>query len=71
MQDKLNIDDIIASLQTLNNSERARLQSALFELQNDLELHAALQQGLDDVRSGRVSSHNSVMKEINESIANQ
>jgi predicted transcriptional regulator len=62
---KLNIDDIIASLQNLDNSERRKLQNALFELQNDLDLKAAIQEGLADVKSGRVSSHDSVMKEIN------
>ncbi|MFI5136764.1 MAG: hypothetical protein ACHQIM_02985 [Sphingobacteriales bacterium] len=61
---KLNIDDIIASLQNLDNNERGRLQNALFELQNDLDLKAAIQEGLADVKSGRVSSHESVMKEI-------
>ena len=61
---KLNIDDIIASLQNLNNKERAKLQNALFELQNDLDLKEAIQEGLADVKSGRVSSHDSVMKEI-------
>lgn len=61
---KLNIDDIIASLQNLDNNERTRLQNALFELQNDLDLKEAIQEGLADVKSGRVSSHNSVMKEI-------
>jgi len=61
---KLNIDDIIASLQNLDNNERARLQNALFELQNDLDLKEAIQEGLADVKSGRVSSHASVMKEI-------
>jgi predicted transcriptional regulator len=61
---KLNIDDIIASLQDLDNNERGKLQNALFELQNDLDLKAAIQEGLADVKSGRVSSHESVMKEI-------
>ncbi len=55
---KLNIDDIIASLQNLDNNERTRLQNALFELQNDLDLKEAIQEGLADVKSGRVSSHN-------------
>jgi len=63
---KLNIDDIIASLQNLDNSERMRLQSALFELQNDLDLKEAIQEGLEDKKSGRVSSHDSIMKEIKE-----
>jgi len=62
---KLNIDDIIASLQNLDNSERAKLQNALFELQNDLDLKEAIQENLDDRKSGRVSSHDAVMKEIN------
>ncbi|MCR8557854.1 hypothetical protein KXD93_09390 [Mucilaginibacter sp. BJC16-A38] len=62
--EKLNIDDIIASLQTLDNHERARLQSALFDLQNDLDLKAVIRENLDDIRSGRVSSHQAVMNEI-------
>jgi len=61
---KLDIDQIISSLQNLDNKERARLQNALFELQNDLDLKEAIQEGLADVKSGRVSSHESVMKEI-------
>jgi predicted transcriptional regulator len=66
-QMKLNIDDIIDSLQSLDNSDRAKLQSALFELQNDLDLKAAIQEGLEDIKAGRVSAHEAVMKEINES----
>ncbi|WP_295672071.1 hypothetical protein [uncultured Mucilaginibacter sp.] len=65
--EKLNIDDIIASLQSLDNNERARLQSALFHLQNDLDLKEAINEGLDDIKNGRVSSHEAVMKEIKES----
>jgi len=63
---KLSVEDIIDSLQDLNNNERARLQNALFELQNDLDLKAAIQEGLADIRNGRVSSHEAVMKEIRE-----
>ncbi len=63
---KLSIDDIISSLQNLNNSERAKLQNALFELQNDLDLKEAIEESLDDIKSGRVSSHEAVMKEIKE-----
>ncbi len=59
---KLNIDDIISSLQNFDNNERKKLQNALFELQNDLELQQAIQEGLDDVKSGRVNSHEAVMK---------
>ena len=62
----LNIDDIIASLQDMDSNDRMRLQSALFELQNDLDLKEAISEGLEDIKSGRVSSHNSVMKEIKE-----
>ena len=64
VQVKLSIEDIIASLQNLDNIEREKLQNALFDLQNDLELREAIQEGLDDVKNGRVSSHESVMKEI-------
>jgi predicted transcriptional regulator len=51
----------------LDNGERTRLQNALFELQSDLDLKAAIQEGLEDIKSGRVSAHEAVMKEINES----
>jgi predicted transcriptional regulator len=64
VQVKLNIDDIIASLQNLDNTEREKLQNALFDLQNDLELREAIQEGLDDVKNGRVHSHDAIMKEI-------
>ena len=64
MQAKLNVDDIIASLQDLDNNERSRLQSALFELQSDLDLQKAIYEGLEDAKTGRVSAHDSVMKEI-------
>ncbi|HWZ03099.1 MAG TPA: hypothetical protein VNX40_05760 [Mucilaginibacter sp.] len=65
-KEKLNIDDIIASLQSLSNNDRARLQIALFDLQNDLDLKDAIKEGLDDIKNGRVSSHEAVMKEIKE-----
>jgi predicted transcriptional regulator len=65
-KEKLSFDDIISSLQDLDNNERAQLQNALFELQNDLDLKAAIQEGLEDVKHGRVSSHEAVMKEIKE-----
>ena len=63
-QEKLNVDDIIASLQDLTNAERSKLQIALFELQNDLDLKEAIQTGLDDVRYGRVSAHEAIIKDI-------
>jgi hypothetical protein len=66
MQEKLNVDHIIASIKTLDNEERARLQSALFELQSDLDLKDAITENLDDRKTGRVSSHDAVMKEIKE-----
>jgi hypothetical protein len=66
MQAKLSIDDILASLQCLDNNERSRLQSALVDLQSDLDLKEAIQENLDDIRNGRVSSHDAVMKEIKE-----
>lgn len=62
--EKLNIDDIIASLQSLNNKERARLQAALFDLQNDLDLQEVIKENLDDLKSGRVKAHQAVMNEI-------
>jgi predicted transcriptional regulator len=61
---KLSIDDIIAALPGLDNSERAKLHNALFELQNDLDLKEAIQEGLEDKKNGRVSSHEAVMAEI-------
>jgi predicted transcriptional regulator len=66
MQGKLNVDDIIASLQELNNNDRARLQDALTSLQSDLDLKDAINENLADIKTGRVSSHDSVMKEIKE-----
>ena len=62
----LNIDDIIASLQYMGSADRIKLQSALFEMQNDLDLKHAITENLDDIKSGRVSSHDAVMKEIKE-----
>ena len=63
-QAKLSVEDIIESLYDLDNIEREKLQKALFELQNDLELQNAIQEGLDDIKHGRVSSHEAIMKEI-------
>lgn len=70
MHEKLNVDDIIASLQNLNDNERAKLQGALYDLQSDLDLQKAIQEGLDDSKNGRVSSHDSIMKEIKEKYSN-
>jgi predicted transcriptional regulator len=69
MQAKLNVDDIIASLQGLDNNDRAKLQDALINLQSDLDLKAAISENLQDIKTGRVSAHDSVMKEIKKSIA--
>jgi len=66
MQEKLDIDYIIASLGSLDNNERARLQSALFDLQSDLDLKDAITENLDDIKTGRVSAHDAVMMEIKE-----
>jgi predicted transcriptional regulator len=63
---KLAFDDILASLPTLDNTERTKLQNALFDLQNDLDLHQAISEGLDDLKNGRVGSHDMVMSEIRE-----
>jgi len=49
----LNIDEIIAALPTLDGNDRIRLQSALFEFQNDLDLREALNENLDTIK-GRV-----------------
>jgi predicted transcriptional regulator len=64
VQVKLRIEDIIASLQDLNSMEREKLQNALTELQNDIELQDAIQEGLEDIKNGRASPHETVMKEI-------
>ena len=67
MQDEkimISVDEIIASLPDLTNNERTRLHNALFELQNDLDLKQAIEEGLDDQKNGRVSVHNAVMDEI-------
>jgi hypothetical protein len=61
---KMNINDIIAHLPNLNKRERTQLQTALFELQCDLDLKEAIQENLEDIKSGRVSSHAAVMNEI-------
>jgi len=60
----MNINDIIAALHTLNKTERTQLQNALFELQCDLDLKEAIQENLEDIKSGRVRSHEAVMNEI-------
>jgi predicted transcriptional regulator len=60
----MNINDIIEALHTLNKTERTQLQNALFELQCDLDLKEAIQENLEDIKSGRVSSHEAVMNEI-------
>jgi hypothetical protein len=61
---KLSFEDIIASLHNLNKVERIRLQTTLFELQSDLDLKEAILEGLADKRSGRVSSHDEILREI-------
>ncbi|MDB4918443.1 hypothetical protein [Mucilaginibacter sp.] len=64
LQVKLSVEDIIASLSDFDNSEIEKLQAALFELKNNLELQVAIDEGLNDVKNGRVSTHESVMSEI-------
>jgi predicted transcriptional regulator len=64
VQVKLSVEDIIASLSDFNNLEREKLQDALLGLKDNLELQAAIDEGLEDVRNGRVSTHESVMNEI-------
>jgi len=64
VQVKLSVEDIIASLQNLDLEERNKLQNALFELQDDIELEQAIQEGMEDIKNGRVSPHEAVMKEI-------
>jgi predicted transcriptional regulator len=64
VQVKLSVEDIIASLSDFNNLEREKLQDALLELKDNLELQAAIDEGLADVRNGRVSTHESVMSKI-------
>lgn len=60
----MNIDDIISHLPKFDYSERNKLQNALFDFQNDLDLKDAIQENLADIRSGRNSSHEAVMREI-------
>jgi predicted transcriptional regulator len=64
VQIKLSVEDIITTLPALDKLEREKLQNALFELQNDLELQQAVDEGLDDIINGRVSNHDAVMTEI-------
>jgi predicted transcriptional regulator len=70
MQAKLNVDVIIASLQELDKNDRAKLQDALISLQSDLDLKAAISENLQDIKTGRVRAHASVMKEIREKYNN-
>ncbi len=60
LQAKFTVEDIIGSLHDLNNIEREKLQNALFEL----EVDQAVNEGLEDVKQGRVTPHNTVMQEI-------
>ncbi|ASU32182.1 hypothetical protein [Mucilaginibacter xinganensis] len=64
----MNVEDIIAHLPNLDKRERTLLQNALFELQCDFDLKEAIQENLADIKSGRVSSHQSVMDEIKNAI---
>jgi predicted transcriptional regulator len=64
LQVKLSVDDIIASLSELESFEREKLQNALFELQDDVELQKAIDEGINDIENGNVRPHEVVMKEI-------
>jgi len=64
VQVKLSVEDIISSLPELDRFELEKLQNALFELQNDLDLQQAVNEGLEDVKNGRVRPHEAVMNGI-------
>ncbi|MDP9077014.1 MAG: hypothetical protein M3O71_06290 [Bacteroidota bacterium] len=64
VQVKLSVEDIIASLSDFDKLELEKLQDALFELRDGVELQAAVDEGLEDIKAGRVSTHESVMNEI-------
>ena len=63
-QIKLSVDDIIASLASLNHDEREKLQYALYDLQNNAGLDEAIKEAREDVRNGKLHSHEDVTREI-------
>ncbi|HZY38083.1 MAG TPA: hypothetical protein VFE53_15615 [Mucilaginibacter sp.] len=64
VQVKLSVEDIIASLDNLDQDEREKLQYALYNLQNDAALDEAIKEACDDIKNGRVHAHEEVMREI-------
>jgi len=64
VQVKLSVEDIIASLSDFEAIEIEKLQDAIVELKDNLDLQAAVDEGLEDVKNGRISTHESVMAEI-------
>lgn len=64
IQIKLNIEELIGSLHSLNALELEKLQKALSQLQNERGLEQAVEEGLEDIRQGKVHSHENVIREI-------
>jgi hypothetical protein len=64
VQVKLSVEDIIASLDNLNQDEREKLQFALCDLQNDAALDEATKEAREDIKNGRVHAHEDVMRKI-------
>jgi hypothetical protein len=64
VQVKLSVEDIIASLDNLDNDEREKLQYALYDLQNDAALDEAIKEARENIKNGRIHAHEEVMREI-------
>lgn len=64
VQVKLSIEDIINSLPNLEAKEIDKLQKAIAEFKNDIALQQAIDEGLEDVKHGRVTPSDIVMNEI-------
>jgi hypothetical protein len=64
VQVKLSVEDIIGSLNNLDEGEREKLQYALYDLQNDAALDEAIKEAREDVRNGKLHSHEDVTREI-------
>jgi predicted transcriptional regulator len=65
VQVKLSVEDIINSLSDLNANEVEKLQNAIVILKEEEEaLQQAINEGLEDVKHGRLTPHDVVMKEI-------
>lgn len=64
IQVKLSVEDIISSLPDLNANEVDKLQNAITVLKNEEALQQAINEGLEDIKQGRVTPHDVVMQEI-------